>query len=282
MAYKQNFSIVKRSTLQNAYHQFMRKRITQKYLSDFDNLLVLGENFIDNYYFIIFETHKDKYKVYIIVENIDMPVFQELKVILNGDKYAVVDKSNFSKILPLKIRKKLAKRGLCSTVDIGLKTNKYFCLHRLIACLYFNCLNLQVHHINKNISDNHISNLVPLTTDFHKVVDNDLRNGEAFAKNTQFQLLNKCKKFNLTVANNENILKEIIELKNASISIKEIINKLKRFIKKSKVYEICNFFYYSKEFIKWLELQSNCEFSQFYGKCHNFWFKTLQFEKLII
>ena len=273
---------MKRQFLKEQYRHYMRKLICEKYLKDPERLTILGENFVERFYFVVFETTGDKYKRLIIIENIDNPIFKELKILKNPDGYIVVNKADFAKIISKNIRKKLAQRGICSSIEIGLKANKYLCFHRLIACLYYKCLESEIHHINKDVADNSIINLVPLSKSLHRLIDNDLKNGENFARDTQFHVLKKSTKFNNTVASYDNVQKDIITLKNDDFSVKKIAKKLNRYIKKSKVYEIYNFYYYSKNFIEWLKTFSYMDFPEKYGKFSSCWLKIFQFERLLI
>ena len=126
-----------------------------------------------------------------------------------------------------------------------------------------------MHHINKNTLCNSILNLVPLTLDFHKLVDNDLKNGENFAREVQNHLFTKNQKRNLTVANSSNVICEILKYKIFGLTPYQIIDKMKKYVKKSKIYQILKFYYYSKDFLKWLEFQHNQYFPGFYGKFKN-------------
>lgn len=264
-------------SLKEQYQNFLHSFIIEKYLKNFGKIKILGKNFIENYYFLIFETIEQNQTYFLIIENINNPIFEKLKVIKNPDNYIVVDKRHFTEIVPIKIRKKLAKRGLCSSFEIGMKANKYFCLHRLVACLYFNCIGFEVHHINKNPSDNYFLNLVPLKTSHHKLIDADLQNGELFAKEEQFYLLNKLKKNYKTVASNKDVLNEFLNLKNKNYSLKEILRKLKRYLKKSKIYELNLFFHYSNEFKNWVITLADMDFPEDYGKIE----KVLQKENML-
>ena len=255
--------------LKEQYKRFLHSFVVEKHLKKFSEIKILGENFIENCYFLIFEVLEEKQTYFLIIENIEKPIFEKLKAIKNPDNYMVVNKKHFAQIVPIKIREKLAKRGLCSNFEIGMKKNKYFCLHRFVACLYFNCIGFEVHHINKNPCDNHYLNLVPLKPAYHKLVDSDLQNGELFAKDEQQHLLGRSYKSYRTVANNDSLLNEFINLKNQNFSMKEIASKLNRYLKKSKIYELNLFFYYSKGFQKWLETLANIEFSEDYGKFKN-------------
>lgn len=255
-------------SLERFYRQFSYERVVNAYLKDKNEYVVLAENFVENLYFFIYELDT-KHKYFLIIENIKNPIIKELKTLKNKDGYIVVSKKDFSQKISLKIRKKLAKRGICFTVENGLKCNKYFCLHRLVACLYFDCIGLEVHHINKNTLCNSILNLVPLTPDFHKLVDNDLKNGENFAKDVQNHLFSKKKKRNQTVANSDNVICEILKYKTCGFPTPKIIDKIQKYAKKSKIYEILNFYYYLEDFIKWLKIQHNQCFSEFYGKSKN-------------
>lgn len=260
-------------SLKELYQLFLIYFINSKYFEDINNINILGANFIDNLFIVVFQKNN---RIFIIIENILTPIFIELKQVKNKDGYITIDKNFYSKVIPQKIREKLAKRGLCLTYATGMKNNKSLCLHRLITCLYFNCINKEVHHINKNKIDNYITNLIPLDAISHKRIDNDLLNGVNFAINEQEQLKSKLKKTRTTLANNEQILYEILSLKNKQLPVKKIIKIIKK-IRKSKIYEIINYFYYSNEFKIWLKMQQNQTFQELYGKFFNEWKNVINY-----
>ena len=46
--------------LRQNYHQFMRQLVDKKWLSKYENAVVLGERFIGKYYIVIFESESEE------------------------------------------------------------------------------------------------------------------------------------------------------------------------------------------------------------------------------
>lgn len=58
----------------------------------------------------------------------------------------------------------------------------------------------------------------------------------------------------------------------------KIAEKMKGTLKKTSVYDICNFYHYSKEFLDYLENQTDKEFLELYGKTDKKWYYIYKFE----
>lgn len=232
----------------------MEEIVFKSYLKNYESIEILGQNFLENLFVTVFETKKQNSTFrYLLIENIKKSVVYKLKILPNLDGYIVFCKQDFAKKLPLNIRRKFAKRGIAMTYERGLKDNKSFCFHRLISSLYYNCLNLEIHHIDKNKHNNFFENLVPLTAQKHKKIENCLNCFELSLKEKE-NLTNKAKN-KITLAKNENLILEILNLKAQNQSILKIEKTINHKIKKSKIAEILSFFYYSSDFLKWIKYQ---------------------------
>ena len=274
-----------KASLKTLYRLFLRAHVENNYISKYKNALILGENFVKSCYIVLFEVKEIaeseiNVKRFILIENIKNPILLELKIVPNSDGYITISKKHFNKNLPIKIVKKLANKGIASTIEIGLKTDKSFCWHRLVACLYYNCLEKEVHHImSEDITCNDITNLIPVSKSFHTSLHNmDLSLSISLAREEQSVLRRKYYIEKQTIASNAELIFQILKLKNDGIKPNQIIKKVKKSIKKSKVYEILSIFYYSKSFIEWLKTQENKEFTELYGNLSKSWIKILEFE----
>lgn len=270
-----------KASLKTLYRFFLRAYVENNYISKYKNALILGENFLGSYYVVIFENFEVlKVKRFLLIENISQPILLELKPTPNTDGYITMSKKHLNKNLPKKIIKSFASRGYASTIEIGLKTNKSFCWHRLVACLYYNCLGKEIHHIMpEDKTCNDITNLVPLKKHFHNNLHKlDLAFATSLARNEQTILRKKSFKENITVANNDELLWEILKLKNTGMKPKSIILIFHKLIKKSKIYEILSFYHYSKEFVIWLKIQQKQCFTELYGNLSEAWNKIIEFE----
>lgn len=61
---------------------------------------------------------------------------------------------------------------------------------------------------------------------------------------------------------------------------KEIEKRINAKVKKSKIYEIINYFYHGKEFINWLISKRNKTLQALDGKFQNRWEHILKFEEV--
>ena len=221
-------------------------------------------------------------KRFLLIENIKVPIILELQKQPHKEGYITINKADLANNIPLKLRKILAQRGLASNEEIGMKTNKRFCWHRLVACLYYNCIGRFVHHIYKNSLDtNDITNLIVVDEKQHKSIDNDkkncIRRGLKIQKILKDELFKQPKQ---TLANNDNIILKILELKKQGHSNKKIIKKLQSKIKQTKIYEHVKTFFYVDDFLKWLESKQNKPIHMLNEKTSKRWRKIIAFEGL--
>lgn len=154
--------------------------------------------------------------VYIIIENIKNPICAEIKQVFNKNGYITSTKNTLKSIISSSIFKKLIKRGLYKNIESGLnKTDNRFSIHRLVSCLYYSILGLEVHHLSKRTNENHIWNLVPLESSIHDEVDNaEIIKGFYIALE-QEEIIQKqqFKSIKQTVACNKNLILEILKLR---------------------------------------------------------------------
>ena len=219
---------------------------------------------------------------FILIENIKEPIILELNKQPHREGYITINKADLANNIPYKLLKILAKRGLASSEEIGLRTNKRFCWHRLVACLYYNCIGKFVHHIHKdsrNIND--ITNLIVLNEIEHKSIDNDrinyLERGLEIQKNLKDNFFKPNKQ---TLANNDHIILKILILKKKGLNNRRIIKKLKTKIKQTKVYEHIKTFFYIDDFLRWLESEQNKPIQRLNEKIRKRWQKIIDFESL--
>ena len=128
-------------------------------------------------------------------------------------------------------------------------------MQRLVGCLYSDITGMEMHHINKDKTDNSFINLVPLESDINKSIDSlpeeeMIEFGRQKHKEWE-ELINKKKRD--TVANNPKLILDIL-----SIGInKTAVAVLKLFKKKIKsiktIRNILNTFFYKEEFLKYLK-----------------------------
>lgn len=244
--------------LDNFYEFFMLKTVIKKYFPNNTNIRVLGNNFIDSYYFMLIEElnisgNKADTEYYLIVENCKKPVIVQLKKTDEQSDYIKFEKKHFRKSIGEKIFKILAQRGICTQEHIALsESTNPLLIHRLNACLYKNILGLEVHHNNKDKTDNYIINLTPIKHKLHDFLDRQ-QGGEyeILTKRLHKKFVQEVEKLGIkrnTLSNrNEIVLAVLLDL-NYGKSVKKITNKN---IKKTKVYQIKRHYFYIKDFIKY-------------------------------
>ena len=262
------------------YKEFLRIKVDKYYLGQFSDVKVLGEYFLNDSYFVIFEGHKNgKFEIGIIIENISKPIFATLKVQPSADDYITINKNDLFKVIPKKLYMSLAKQGLATTVKIGLKRNKRFSWHRLICCGYYNCLGREVHHIDKNPKNNGIINLVPISRDFHMRLDKNVGEAYIYSRLLQNLELNKKKNKN-TLAKNVLVILDVLRMKSEGRKTCDIVKSLSAKIKKSTVYNILKKYYYAEEFLKWLNSQEQQCFTDLDGNFCKRWDGILKFDSM--
>ena len=124
-------------------------------------------------------------------------------------------------------------------------------------------------------------NLLPISSEkIHTELDHNDPNLE-LACNLQKDFKRKIfKTKNQTIASNDEIILEILNLKVQGLKTNAIIKKLKSKIKKSSVYKIIKEFFYAKEFLNAIKNGTIREFSEFDGKIMDKWEYIKAFEDL--
>lgn len=219
---------------------------------------------------------------YLIVENIKDSRIFKIETIPHKDGYVITSRKYLQDFMPVKAFQTLLKQGLYMTEKAKNSTNdNKICLHRLNLCLYQKIIGSSVHHIDKNKHNNSITNLLPISNEkIHSDLDHkdyDLKIAYKLQKEFKSQVF---KPKNQTVASNDDVIFEILNLKVQELNVNAIIKKMKSKIKKSSVYKILKDFFYVKEFLQALENNSIQEFSRFDGKTLNKWEYIKAFEGL--
>ncbi len=156
-------------------------------------------------------------KQYILIENFKDAKVAEFKISSSEDEYIRFKKFDLQSIIPRKLYEKLVKNSLYESLITGFNTNDSSCgIHRLVMCLYDNCIKNKVHHINKKCGINNICNLINGEKPWHDKVHREMtvEQGkiESFKKqNALKKKIFKSKRF--TVANNEILVRKILELR---------------------------------------------------------------------
>ncbi len=264
------------------YKNFIREKISNKYLIHKKHYLVLGDGFINGYYLAIISSNNEYINLqnyYLIIENCKTPKIIELKQTELASQYVKLDKPYLLKNMPANILYYLAKQGLCTTINNAIKkeSNPYL-LHRLVMCLYHNIISLTVHHNNKNPQVNHINNLTPLEDTLHKRLDR-IENSEKYTDKTNFYNQKfKTKYFKPsknTLANRDKNILTILHKLYLKLPVKNIICSK---YKQTKVYEIKRHYFYLVEFINYMKSLIDKESAPLYEKHHKNWKHILDFE----
>lgn len=161
--------------LKYLYHkQFLREKIDREYLLKYNDVKVLGENFVGKYYVVVFQsTENGKLHHYLLIENIANSNLIKMEQSDENKKYIVFKKMKFKRQLAnYNLCMKLFKNGLYESYQSAINRNdNLFSQHRLVACLYQNIQGQKIHHIDKNKKNNDVCNLVKLREKRHDWVD---------------------------------------------------------------------------------------------------------------
>lgn len=251
-----------KTTLKWVYKNlYLSQEIRNKYLYQFNDYTILGQNFVDTTYMMVVEvrdtSYSSKSSFYIIKENVKNPKMSELKVDIYRDNYIRLNQDGLKEILGEKIFKKLLQNGLFKSKkkrDYNARTS----MQRLVACLYANITGFEIHHINKNKSDNRFVNLVPLDGDTNKRIENlpteeMIQFGET-KHNEWVEQINKRKRS--TLSENSLLIYDILS-HSIGKKVKEVHRLFKDKIKSIKVIgKILNTFFYKENFLKYLKLNN--------------------------
>lgn len=202
--------------LKEIYHkEFMRRKVDEQYLQKYENVIVLGERFIEYYYVLIFQAQdNNKLAFYLLIENIKKPYLAKAKHYSNKDGYYTANKTIFNN---KRLKSKLHNNGLHAKKKN--KENDYptsFLIHRLVSCLYQNIFDYEIHHINKANQQNNVCNLVKLRQKRHRWVES-LPINIGIAISLRMQRRQKRKMFKVkrqTLAQNERLILEILKKEN--------------------------------------------------------------------
>ena len=191
---------------------------------------------------------------YVIEENIKDSKIFELKTFTGKDKYIKFNQNSLKEFLGKKSFKNLLKNGLFMNKK-DRKYNAANSLQRLVGCLYSNITGLEMHHINKDKTNNAFCNIVPLESNLNKSIDSlPTDKMLKFGENMHQEWVKEINKKNKnTLSNNDSLILEI--LSNSIGKTAKAIHKIfKGKIKSIKViYRILNTYFYTEEFLRHLK-----------------------------
>lgn len=219
-------------------------------------------------------------KYYLIIENTENPIKIELKTLPHTDGYIIFWKNNIRNNIPKSLYNKLVKNGLYSKPSVGMiEQDRITALHRLIACLYSNIQGLDIHHIFKDVRQNSICSLVPVEKSLHIKLDRDEINGIQESLDIQTKWKNSIfRRHRNTLAQNVELIYLVMSMLSDGFNVNEIVKRINRKIKSSKIYELKRLYYHWQDFVKWLESDMDIETQEFNGNFLGRWEKVLKFE----
>ena len=178
----------------------------------------------------------------------------ELKTFTSSDKYIRFNQNSIKDFLGSKSFKLLLENGLFKTKMIR-EYNATLDIQRLVGCLYSDITSMEMHHINKDKSDNHFTNIVPLESEVNKHIDSlPLNELIEFGKQKHKeweQRINKKKRD--TVANNPYLIIDILSnsINKTAVAIHKLFRKEIKSIK--TIRNILNTYFYKEDFLQYLQ-----------------------------
>ncbi len=157
-------------------------------------------------------------------------------------------------------------------------------LQRLVATLYYNAVGLFCHHLNKVKGQNDIWNLIPIEKSLHDEIDGWKNFEKGFNKAIEYKKELQIKQFYKTnssrwsLASDEGVIFIIIKLKASGMNTRKIIKRMQDKVCEKKVREYLRFFYFSEEFLEFLESQSIEEFLDLYTNLDSKWMYVVNWE----
>lgn len=220
---------------------------------------------------------------YMVVENIKDGYEFKINVLKNDrheDSYIRFYKKELKQNISKSLFNKLLKNGLYKSKDAGKTLKNSLCsMHRLVASLYYDCTEKEVHHIDKNPENNEITNLIPVNEDTHCLLDKDIIPNKIKSHKIQNDYIQNTFKFRNVITNNENLIKDILIFKEKGFNKEQIHRKIKSKIKsKRTLHEILKLYFYSNKFLKHLEFN---ELQELKCKFSNIWKKITIFDYII-
>lgn len=155
-------------------------------------------------------------KNYIFIGNQQSTEIIELEQIPNDDGYITFGKYNVRDKLVPKPYSQMKRMGLFESLETAENNRNSPCgVHRLVMCLYSNCIGHKVHHIDKDRQANNICNLINMIKKKHDAVH---RLSDKDGQEESFIVQNKLKKKlfrkpKSTLAQNEELIREIFRLR---------------------------------------------------------------------
>lgn len=270
--------------LKKLYKDFIREKVNHKYIYDNKNCLILGENFVENYYIILMQDWNNSLSkklpdYYLLIENCKKPEFLKFKQVDKRNAYVRIEK----KILEQheKLFSLLIKQGLFYNPETAKNsTNTQILVHRLNLCLYINIIKLECHHNDKDKKNNVILNLTPIEKEKHKLLDDAPEKlyqelTDKYHKEFVRKIFHPKRN---TLASRYNVVIDVLfDLKNGK-SVLEIERIHFGRLKETTIRKIKNFYFYTEEFLHYLYCLATRSFSAFVEDFENQWFYALKFD----
>jgi len=220
---------------------------------------------------------------YMVVENIKDGYEFKINVLGNDrheDSYIRFYKKELKQNISKSLFNKLLKNGLYKSKDAGKTLKNSLCsMHRLVASLYYDCTEKEVHHIDKNPENNEILNIIPVNEDTHCLLDKDIIFNKIESHKIQNNYIQNTFKFRNVITNNENLIKDILIFEKKGLNKNQIHRKFKSKIKsKRTLHEILKLYFYTGELLEHLEC--NC-FSVLKCTFSNIWRNITIFDSMI-
>lgn len=271
------------------YRKFLREKLEKEFFISQDKYLILGENFLENAYFVFVQNcmsvYNSSYYLFIVDKN-KIAKFK-IEVCKNHDGYIRIYKKTLFSIIGRKYYSIFAKHGLATTEEVALRLENYCCFHRLVLVLYVSMLNLHTHHINLRRNENCITNIIPINSILHDSMHKSdaFDNFEDIGNYLQEFFLKTLKKSQTkrkTIAQDDEIIEQVLRHNVKGDSVIEIQKALNNKISKRSIYNILEQFHsYRAEFLEWLERKVRTPIQELDAKSETRWCKILEFDRLL-
>ena len=279
---------VLRMTLKSQYIEFLCQKLDKEMLCRYKNLKVLGANLISGILIALCEITQRNGKIERCIFTIEKDKIEkyEIDASVNPANYIVISKEFLQKILPARLYKIFVNNGLALSIKVGKNTKGQCGWHRLIMCLYFCIISLEVHHIDTVVRNNNLLNLTPIEKEEHIAIHTISNKKELIkqginVRNAYIRYFNGLKR--QTLVNNEEIVLSVLKAKCCGKKIKEIHKIINKKISERSISNILKkYSSYRNEFIISFEKQKIKPFPDLNAKYKKRWGEVYEYKRILV
>lgn len=224
--------------------------------------------------------------IILIAENIKQSGWKEIPAYENNytNGYVKLDRDAIKDILPYKDFKSLVKRG-CYFEGVDSEKESDIYIHRLVGAIHYSIVGKECHHLDCKKIYSMIINIIPLDHGIHQTINSwgnarrGIEKSLELEKELQIEQFSKTKRKRWTVQSDVDVVADIINLIATEVSKNQIKETYKDKMSNKTLSKYINYFYYSKDFLEFLENQNITEFTDLFSILGEEWRFVVDWEK---